>query len=209
MNHAFKRAFTLIEVNLAIFIMAGGVLAMISLYSLGFRESRQSREDVASAAYADLVLNPLVTALSSTNMAWTAWTGISFGEVDSADGDGKVHVLPEKSSGGEDSGWLAYIKTEGNDQNKTYYVHRDPSGIADGVYSSLMSKADKSLIPGSVQNRPVLPKGMTYALVASRESKNSPVITIAVRCVRKNLRNMLMAQPVFSTEVRFQGDPNR
>ena len=49
MNRILQRAFTLIEVNLAIFIMAGGVLAMISLYSFGFRESRQSREDVASA----------------------------------------------------------------------------------------------------------------------------------------------------------------
>ena len=52
MNRILQRAFTLIEVNLAIFIMAGGVLAMISLYSCGFRESRQSREDVASAALA-------------------------------------------------------------------------------------------------------------------------------------------------------------
>ena len=55
MNGIFKRAFTLIEVNLAIFIMAGGVLAMISLYSLGFRESRQSKEDLASATFADMV----------------------------------------------------------------------------------------------------------------------------------------------------------
>lgn len=208
MNSILKRAFTLIEVNLAIFIMAGGVLAMISLYSLGFRESRQSREDVASAAYADLVLNPLVTALSSTNIAWSAWTGISFDNVDSADGEGEVQVLPKKGSG-EDSGWCAYVKTDGNDAAKTYYVHGDPAGTADSVYNALMGNADKSLIPGQVQNRPALPKGMTYALVASRENKNSPVITLAVRCVRKNLRNMLMAQPVFSTEVRFQGDPNR
>ena len=63
MNRILQRAFTLIEVNLAIFIMAGGVLAMISLYSLGFRESRQSREDVAASAIADEVLNPLVVAL--------------------------------------------------------------------------------------------------------------------------------------------------
>ena len=62
MNSFFKKAFTLIEVNLAIFIMAGGVLAMISLYSLGFRESRQSREDVASAALADSVLKPLIAS---------------------------------------------------------------------------------------------------------------------------------------------------
>ena len=35
-----RQAFTLMEVNLAIFIMAAGVLGMVSLYSLGFRESR-------------------------------------------------------------------------------------------------------------------------------------------------------------------------
>ena len=76
MNGIFKRAFTLIEVNLAIFIMAGGVLAMISLYSLGFRESRQSREDVSSAAMADLILNPLVIALSSRDLKWSEWKNL-------------------------------------------------------------------------------------------------------------------------------------
>ena len=76
MNSLFKKAFTLIEVNLAIFIMAGGVLAMISLYSLGFRESRQSREDVASSAMADAILNPLVVALSSRDLKWSEWQSL-------------------------------------------------------------------------------------------------------------------------------------
>ena len=56
MTHLLKRGFTLVEVNLAVFIMAGGILAMISLYSLGYRENRQSREDVAAAALADDVI---------------------------------------------------------------------------------------------------------------------------------------------------------
>ena len=38
-----KKAFTLIEVNLAIMVMAVGVLGIISLYAFGFREERQSR----------------------------------------------------------------------------------------------------------------------------------------------------------------------
>ena len=45
-----RKAFTLMEVNLAILIMAGGVLSVVSLFALGYRENRQSREDVASAA---------------------------------------------------------------------------------------------------------------------------------------------------------------
>ena len=68
-----KRAFTLIEVNLAIMVMAVGILGIISLYAFGFREERQSREDVASAAYADAVMGPLVTALTATNVKWSAF----------------------------------------------------------------------------------------------------------------------------------------
>lgn len=204
MNSILKRAFTLIEVNLAIFIMAGGVLAMISLYSLGFRESRQSREDVASAALADLVLNPLVVALSSKDLKWSEWQQLPFKSLNSgtASGDGsgaRIQVLPDK-------GWLAYFDTKGSKSNRVYYVPADPANKAGQVYSDLV-KADRTgwNLPNSV----TLPPGMTYALVASRENENSPIITLAVRCVRKNLRNTLMAQPVFSTEVHFQGDPSQ
>ena len=198
-----QHGFTLIEVNLAIFIMAGGVLAMISLYSLGFRESRQSREDVASAALAENVLNPLVVALSDRKLKWSEWrrlpfraamTGVSIQTGDN-NGDATIQVLPE-------NGWLSYIQK----QSKTrYYVPRDPEGDARSVYSALIS-ADKT--GWNLPSSPSTPDGMTYALVASRESENSPIITLGVRCVRKNLRNTLMAQPVISTEVHFQGDPN-
>ena len=50
---AYRRGFTLIEVNLAVFLMATGVLAICALYSLGFRENRQSVEDVVGAAWAE------------------------------------------------------------------------------------------------------------------------------------------------------------
>ena len=203
MNRIFQRAFTLIEVNLAIFIMAGGVLAMISLYSLGFRESRQSREDVASAALADTVLNPLVVALSDPKLKWSEWRSLPFANlnsgIDAGDGGGaKIQVMPDK-------GWLEYFATRGSGSSKTYYVPSDPVGKAGAVYRNLVG-ADKSgrSLPSAV----TLPAGMTFALVASRESENSPVITLGVRCVRRNLRNTLMSQPVFSTEVHFQGDPN-
>lgn len=204
MNCLFKKAFTLIEVNLAIFIMAGGVLAMISLYSLGFRESRQSREDVASAALADAVLNPLVVALSSRELTWSQWRTLPLrplnSGIDAGDGSGaKIQVLP-------DEGWLSYFGTKGSGASKTYYVDSDPASTANGVYSKLIDTNRTGWnLPGSV----TLPQGMTYALVASRESENSPIITLAVRCVRRSLRNTLMSQPVFSTEVHFQGDPNR
>lgn len=206
MNRILQRAFTLIEVNLAIFIMAGGVLAMISLYSFGFRESRQSREDVASAALAESVLNPLVIALSSRDLKWSEWRNLGFSTISAGSGTGSsganVQVLP---GSGNRAGWLAYIETRGSGSDTTYYVSADPAGKANTVYNRLVgADRDGWSLPSSVS----LPEGMTYALVASRESADSPVISLAVRCVRKNLRNTLMSQPVFATEVHFQGDPN-
>ena len=202
MNRILQRAFTLIEVNLAIFIMAGGVLAMISLYSLGFRESRQSREDVAASAIADEVLNPLAVALSSRKLKWSEWRALNFNNVSVGSGV-NLQVMP--GSGGAGSGWLSYLDKRGSREKTVYYVPADPEGKASGVYRNLITAGkDGYNLPSS----PDMPVGMTYALVASRESENSPVITLAVRCVRKNLRNTFMAQPVFSTEVHFQGDPN-
>ena len=202
MNRILQRAFTLIEVNLAIFIMAGGVLAMISLYSLGFRESRQSREDVAASAIADEVLNPLAVALSSRKLKWSEWRSLNFNNVSVGSGV-NLQVMP--GSGGAGSGWLSYLDKRGSREKTVYYVPADPESKASGVYRNLITaEKDGYNLPSS----PDMPVGMTYALVASRESETSPVITLAVRCVRKNLRNTLMAQPVFSTEVHFQGDPN-
>ena len=71
-----RKAFTLMEVNLAILIMAGGILSIVGLYSLGFRENRQSSEDVAGTAYADSVLSPLIMAASATNLTWSAFNSI-------------------------------------------------------------------------------------------------------------------------------------
>ena len=68
-----KKAFTLMEVNLAIFIMAVGLLAMVALYPLAYRESRQSQDDVKAAAAADCVLNVLTGTLSSRNIKWEDW----------------------------------------------------------------------------------------------------------------------------------------
>ena len=95
-----KRGFTLMEVNLAVFIMAVGVMAMVALYPLGFRENQQSREDVAAADMADAVLNPLVAALSWTNMTWSAWK-----EICRENSRGVPEVLPDTGSGG----WYGYI----------------------------------------------------------------------------------------------------
>lgn len=107
-----RKAFTLMEVNLAILIMAGGILSIVGLYSLGFRENRQSSEDVAGAAYADSVLSPLVMAASSTNLKWSV-----FRRLDSNPANG----------------WRDYLDSKGLTIN-------NPTAKARGVFSDFLGK---------------------------------------------------------------------
>lgn len=195
MTHAFKKAFTLVEVNLAIFVMAGGILAMVSLYTLGFRENRQSREDVAGAALAERVMNPLVAALSSRKITWSTWKSFA------------------KSYPSE--GWWSYLQeTSIGENEKIVRVKGNPTGTAGGVYSQVAGKlgACEFSIPGA----PGEQNGMGYALVVSRvgaggsySAEGSPVISIAMRAFRADRANTMMSQPLYYTEVHFQGDPNQ
>ena len=167
-----KKAFTLIEVNLAMLIMAGGILSVVGLYAFGFRENAQSREDVASAAVAERVMSPLVMALSATNNVWSSfkdeWT------------------LPSE-------GWKAYLNG-GN-----YQVSSDPGAQAKGAFNNAMKKCKISYTPPTVSDT-----GMTYALVVHHE-KDSGTVSIALRAVADGQYAQLMSQPVYYTEVAFQG----
>ena len=115
-----KKAFTLIEVNLAMLIMAGGILTVVGLYAFGFRENRQGREDVAAAAFADAVMSPLIMAISATNVTWNSFAnefyfpagGKGWGEY--LDNDGIVSSDPKSKASGafaQVKGWLGYGET--------------------------------------------------------------------------------------------------
>ena len=170
-----KRAFTLIEVNLAIMVMAVGVLGIISLYALGYREERQSREDVASASYADAVMGPLVTALTATNVKWSA-----FKDIKSSPGDG---------------GWAHYLESE-----QTGKVDLDSQ--ARDAYSQTIRQLG---ISGFGTDIPVSDSNggnLKPALVIMHE-KDSAVVRISFRATEKE--NLLFAAPLYYTEARFQG----
>jgi len=70
-------AFSLIEVNLAVFLVAAGLLVLFSLYPLGLRESEMALTDTQEAMFADFVLGAMKgNALSKTN--WSQWTSGDF-----------------------------------------------------------------------------------------------------------------------------------
>ena len=178
-----RQAFTLMEVNLAIFIMATGILGMVSLYSLGFRENSQSEEDVAATGYADVFLAPLVAKLSDTNLTWSAWCGAV-----GSGGTGDYSLSPER-------GWEAYVQQIGNSEN--YRVNAGCNGIADRVVGDIMG-ANTSGSEFSYSK----PSGddYFYGLVATRRGST---ISLAFRASRRP--QALLSLPVFYTEVHFQG----
>ena len=201
-RRAFKKGFTLLEVNLAVFIMAAGVLSICALYSLGFRENRQSVEDVAGAAWAELYLSPLVQGLSATNMHWSAWTQIGDEPQPSAMSNRNVAdgVWPR-------GGWRDYIQgtpsivENGEEKGQMRYrVVGSPRSLADSAWNG---------VNGLVQSpykgtKPSIPSGFEYALVVTRRGT---IVQLSFRCARR--REMLMTMPTYVTEVRFNGDPER
>ena len=115
-----KRAFTLIEVNLAMLIMAGGILSVVGLYSFGFRENRQSIEDVKAMTMADTVISPLVMAISATNVKWSTFNSLK---------------------NNPKNAWGSYIDDNG-------VVNGNPQAIAASVFNSTLSHFSEANVPG-------------------------------------------------------------
>jgi len=199
---ADRLGFTLMEVNLAVFIMAVAVLGMVALYPLGFRESQQSRDDVVEAVLAEGILNPIVATLSATNLTWSAWQSFL-------------------GSGGSlypSDGWMAYC---GNEQSLTPKSRSEINGVTGQVLNKLPSGSFSS----AGDARQILSKcnslGISCALVASYGEvptygngagangfslTDRTRIVLTLRLARR--AGQLFGQPAFYTEVHFQGNPN-
>ena len=190
-----RAAFTLMEVNLAIFIMAVGVLAMTALYPLGFRESEQSRDDVRAAIVADEVLGKLSATLSSRNITWAKWK------------DAVQDAVDKTNNGGAGNAWFSYFKRANND---TYLVRDRGSvnGHAREVFNALASAAN-----GATQ-KPTWNMDSKYAhglvvqwgkrIVNGNAVADHSRVSISFRMSRRP--GALMTAPVYYTEVHFQGD---
>lgn len=55
-SRSSRRGFSLIEVNMAIFVLAGGALALLGLFPLGLRESLAARNEMRITAFAERFL---------------------------------------------------------------------------------------------------------------------------------------------------------
>lgn len=191
-----KFGFTLMEVNLAVFIMAAGVLAMVSLYPLGYRENQQSLDDVRSAAYADAVFNQVTGALSSRKLTWDEWMECVRGAVQ------------QTNAGQKDGGWAKFC-----DRSKGYQVKKkaEINSISKQVFSRLTSKAGS--VAGASATWPVTDSELATGLVAQwgvtrletgNYQEDYSRVILSMRVARN--AGSLFSQPIFLTEIHFQGD---
>ena len=191
-----KLGFTLMEVNLAVFIMAAGVLAMVSLYPLGYREEQQSVDDVKAAAYADAVFNQIAGALSARNLTWQEWETRVRSAVNATGA----------SVGSKNGGWAKFCDT-----SKGYAPKKkgEINSISRQVFQALTSKASKA---GGSGKWPV-DSDLTTGLVAQwgimrlgkgNYQEDHSRVTLSMRVARNS--GALFSQPIFLTEIHFQGD---
>lgn len=205
---ARKLGFTLMEVNLAIFIMAAGVLAMVALYPLGYRESEQSREDVTSAIIADAVLNQIAAALSSRDIKWNDWKSA----VESA-----INVTGESQRTG---GWMGYCRTQGSGfrplgKDELNRKARDVFSKLTRAYKGVGSSSWP--VTGSGRSVPACalvaqwgrtpvvtqaPSGSKPAVI--QQHKDRSRVAISFRC--SGSAGSLFAAPIYYTEIHFQGE---
>lgn len=190
-----KLGFTLMEVNLAVFIMAVGVLAMVGLYPLGFRESQQSEDDVASAVLADAVLNPLVQALSSPYMEWNDFKGVCGGQGRSVPSDGWRAFCDDK--------YRPTGSLNGNEViNKIRSAYNSAkSNSSKGKTQSGNTFAENGQFPSIPSSGSSDANGLHYALVATQTGIGT--IQLSFRATRR--KSQLFSQPFYFTEVHFQG----
>ena len=171
--------FTLIEVNLAMFIMGMGTLGLVGLYAFGYRENQQSNEDVRAAAVAEMHLNAMIAALSSTNMTWSAWRNLG----------------AQPSTGwGEYAGDGTTADISDDDGTATVTPIADPTSLAQSVYGRVMSAAGFSANFDA--------NGMAVGIVIA-PSSDYRTYSVAVRC--GNRPATLLYQPLYYSEVYFQG----
>lgn len=188
------------EVNLAIFIMAVAVLGMVALYPLGFRESQHARDDVTEAAVADGILNPLVSALSATNITWTAWKGII---------GASNKLLPN-------NGWEAYCATGSDDYGTPLAKNRclnEARGVLNNFTGKPLSEAKNDALQIMDDSKMTCALVLSYGELplidgGSGGGRNGYIdysrIVICLRVARR--AQQLFEQPIFYSEVHFQGD---
>ena len=122
----FRKGFSLIEVNMAILIAAGGLLALFTLFPVGLRQSEMSSEDLYQATYAASVLQ-MLSGNIATIYSQDDWNDVETFWAIASEGTG----LPKKLKKARSA--LNSLDTEIRDQYLDFQLEGN-SGEQDNVW---------------------------------------------------------------------------
>ena len=185
-----KRGFSLIEVNMAVYVMATGVLAAAMLYPMGLRESIQSQSDFKQVMFADYVLNIAVAAACSPDVSWTDW---------------KAWAQDHHMAGRGVDGRMTGMNKFGSVPDQTPQFIREALEKAINKYSEFQNKGERTS-PHKMDETYAV-----YCVVVPGFSDQ--IMGIMVRSLdgdtskmsRDERKRRLESQPVYYAEARFQG----
>jgi uncharacterized protein (TIGR02598 family) len=110
-KRTIERGFTLIEINLAIFLVAMGMLTLFSLFPAGLKQIESAHESTQEALFCDYVLSSLrADAMLMTNA--TEWVVSAFQTlaVESPSGEWVQHgTTPDAVQYPDTDLWMRYI----------------------------------------------------------------------------------------------------
>ncbi len=142
-----RAGFTLMEINLALLIMAVGLLGIFSLFPVGLRQSNASTADTAQAAFATMVFNAMrANAQIVTN--WNDWLVMTNGNNFGINGD-------RMTTGGQ---YLDEIAPEPGASQYPNFVGQIPGYLGEGqplrLKISLAQDTNPRIITACIQTTP-------------------------------------------------------
>ncbi len=178
-----RSGFSLIEVNMAVFVLAIGVLSMAVLYPLGLRESIQSQADIKQSMFADFILNAAVSAASSTNVNWSEWANWAAQNNTTGKDEDTEFTIPGNNIPGFVRQAVDQAMTDYNGNQLSEFRHKENKTYA--MYCFLVQGPSARIMGIMVRSLDMDTSNMGDAEMVSR----------------------LEAQPSYYAEARFMGFP--
>jgi len=170
-------AFTLMEVNVALALVAIGLLGLLSLCSVGLRQSKQATSDTAQAAFADSVFNAMHANANSSamNTNYSAWaTALQF------------------RSGGHDGTPLS---------GSALFGVTMPPDAANPTLGQIQADGQQH----TVSDFPVTGHNIVYTLSVIQEGATPPWYRATMQVSDNKYMNLANAVDVFSTDFVYMG----
>jgi hypothetical protein len=192
----FRKGFSLIEVNMAILIAAGGLLALFTLFPVGLRQSEMSSEDLYQATYAASVLQ-MLSGNIATIYSQDDWDDVeTFWDI-ASEGTG----LPKKLKKARSA--LNSLDTEIRDQYLDFQLEGN-SGEQDNVWYVGTDFGAEGGVKKIKEGEPSMPE--QYILRLFKKKDTTPAVYV-VSFVSSSIKapSIYYQNSVYSMEFTYYG----